>query len=354
MKPTDNSMLLNRRRKFNRFDSSLFIEFRPLKGVASYLLGMTNNISCEGLSFTFQNFALEPGQRLQFKLKQPRTNVMISFLGDIIWQEQKDIKYAAGVKLYDVNKKNKKVMLKVISDSCNIPVNSLLDSNDPGKLLNGTIDTHAESASNIIDNNEQISRISNRHRDKFRWLNRVALILATTFTVLLLYAVIEKFNDSSSKPIAKFIKSMAIDNINKMKDVFKNKNGQLHDRDIQAVNNSVQLQTTESRNSIEVLEENIPSAIKGKEPDIKLPANIKDLTEENKFYIQVASLKDPDIAHGILLELKQDYPAAYIVPHNDFYKVRIPDIKTSEQGYDLIKDIESKFNIKPILVKRVQ
>ena len=36
----------------------------------------------------------------------------------------------------------------------------------------------------------------------------------------------------------------------------------------------------------------------------------------------------------LLSELKQDYPAAYIVPHNDFYKVRIPDIKTSEQGHE--------------------
>jgi hypothetical protein len=57
--------------------------------------------------------------------------------------------------------------------------------------------------------------------------------------------------------------------------------------------------------------------------------NIKDLTEKQKFYIQVAAFKDPDIAHSVLLELKQDYPTAYIFPHNDFYKVRIPDIKTS-------------------------
>jgi len=331
-------MSLNKRRKFNRNDCSLFIEFRPFKGVASYYLGLIKNFSSEGFSFTFQNFTLEPGQRLQFKLKHPRSNLMSSFLGDIIWQEEKAIKYSAGVKFYDVNKKNKKMILKVICDSCNTHVNSLLKRNDTGELLS----------------DELISRIPNKYRNKFSGLYKTALILVTTATVLSLPVVLENFEDGSSKPITEFMKSMAIDNINKMKDVFNNTNSQIHNRDIQTVNNSVQLQTAEKSNSIEVLEENIPSAIKEKEPDIKLPVNIKELTEEHKFYIQVASFKDPDVAHRVLLELKQDYPAAYIFPHNDFYKLRIPDIKTSEQGHELLKDIEKKFNIKSILLKRVQ
>ena len=338
MRPTVNSMLLTRRRKFNRFDGSLFIEFRPLKEVSSYFLGLTKNISCEGFSFTFQNVALEPGQRLQFKLKHPRSNLMLSFLGDVIWHEQKDIKYSAGVKFCDVKKKNKKLILKLISDSCNIPVDSLLNSNDNEKLLS----------------NELISRIPNRYRSKFSGLYKTVLILATTATLLFIPAVLENIDDGSIKPIANSIKSISINNTNKMKDVFENMNSQILSRDIQKIRDSVQLQNAENSNSIEVSEETIPSAIKEKELDIKLPVDIKDLTGENKYYIQVASFKDPDIAYGILSELKQEYPAAYIFPHNDFYKVRIPDIKTSEQGYDLLKDIEMKFNIRPILVEKVQ
>ncbi len=193
-----------------------------------------------------------------------------------------------------------------------------------------------------------------RYRSKFSGLYKTVLILATTATVLFLPIMLENFEDGSSKQITKFIKSIAINYTNKMKDVFKNKNGQIHDRDIQTINNSIQLQTAENNNSIEVLEENIPPTIMEKELEIKSPVHINDLKGENKFYIQVASLKDPDVAHDILLKLKQSYHAAYIAPHNDFYKVRIPDIKTSEQGYQLIKDIEMEFNIKPILVKRVQ
>ena len=301
-------------------------------------MGLTKNFSCEGFSFTFQNFALEPRQKLEFKLRHPRTNSMISFLGDVIWQQQKDIKYSAGVKVCDLNNKNKKIMLKAISDSCNISVNSLLDSNDTVKLLR----------------DELISRKPDRFRSKFRWLYITALILATTATVLFIPAVIANFKDGSSKPITKFIKSMAINNTNKIKDVSQIKNGQISNIDIQTVNNSVQLQADEISNLMEVLEENIPSAIKKKEPDIKLPVTTKDVKEENKFYIQVTAIKDSDDAHGFLSELKQDYPAAYIYAQNDFYKVRIPDIRTSVQGYDLIKDIEMKFDMKPILVKRVQ
>jgi len=229
-------------------------------------------------------------------------------------------------------------MLNIISDSCNVPVNSLFNSNDTGKLLS----------------NDIISRIPNRYRSKFSWLYKTALILATTATVLLLPAVIKNFEDVSSKPLTHFIKSTAMDITNKMKDVFKTKNSQIHNIDIQTVDNSVQLQADEISNVMEVLEENVPSAVKEKEPDIKPPVNITDLTEENKFYIQVASFKNPDIAQDILSDLKQDYPAAYLFPQNDFYKLRIPDIKTSEQGHELLKDIEKKFSIKSILVKKVQ
>jgi len=354
MRSTDNSKLLNRSRAFKRFDGSLFIEFRPLKGVASYFLGMTKDISCEGLSLTFQNVALEPGQRLQFKLKQPQTNTIISFLGDVIWQEQKDSKYSAGIKFCDVKKKNKKIMLKVISDICNIPVKSLLFNNDIEKSLNNSIDKQIAPASDIINTNKPHPRISNRQKSKFSWLYRIIFILTTTSALLFLPSIIENFEDVSSNPITKFIKSMAMDNTKHMNALFTYENGPIHNGNIRTDYNSVQLQPIENITLFEVVEENIPSAIKEKELGIKLPANLMDMAEENEFHIQVASLKDPVIAHGILSELKQDYPAVYLLIQNDFYKVRIPDIKTSEQGYDLLKDIEAKFNIKPILVKRFQ
>jgi hypothetical protein len=344
MTSTDNSLLLNRRRKFKRFDSNLFIEFRPLEGVASYFLGMTKNISCEGFNFTIQKYALEHGQRLEFKLNQPRSNTIISFLGDVIWQEQKGSKYSAGVKFCDVKKKNKKILLKVIADSCNIPFNSLFYSNDSGKLLDDSIIKQVAPASDIIKTKKVNSRISTRQRSKFNWFYRTAFILVTTSALLFLPAIIGNFNGITSKP-------MAMDNNKHTKGLFTDSNGQTHNSNI---TDSVQFNTTENINLVEIVYEDIPLTILEKDPNIKLPENIKDMAEETKFHIQVASLKDPEIAHGILSELKQDYPSTYLFIQNDFYKVRIPDIKTSEQGYDLLKNIETKFNLKPILVKRFQ
>ena len=127
-------MSLKRTRKFKRFDSSFFIEGRPLKGVSSYFLGLTTNISYEGFNFKCQNFALEPRQRLQFKFMHHRTQSIIYFAGDVIWQEQKDMKCSAGVKFCDYKEKIHKIMLEAISDSCNIPVNSLLTKHDTGEL----------------------------------------------------------------------------------------------------------------------------------------------------------------------------------------------------------------------------
>jgi cell division septation protein DedD len=202
--------------------------------------------------------------------------------------------------------------------------------------------------------NDIISRIPNRYRSKFSWLYKTALILALATAVLFMPAVIENFKDGPGKQISKFIKSMSINNTNKMEDVSDNENGQIQNRKFETVSKSIPVQTIENSNSIEVLEENVAITIKEKIPDKTLAVNIQDLTEENKFYIQVASFKDPDIAHDLLSELKQDYPAAYLFTQNDYFKVRIPDIKTSEQGHEMIKEIEMKLFAKPILVKRVQ
>jgi len=298
---------------------------------------MTNNISCDGFNFTFQNLALESGQRLEFKLNQPRTNTIVSFLGDVIWQEHKGSKYSAGVKFCDVKKKNKKVLLKIISESCNIPFNSLYYSHEAEKPSIDNIHNQSAPASDIFDSNKANSRILNRQRNSFGWLYRTIFILATSSAVLFLPAIIENIEDVS-------INSMALDNNKYVMDL---PDDQVHDGTILALNNAGQF-------NVEVVEEDIPLTIPEKDWDLKLSEKIHDVAKPNKFHIQVASLKDSDIAYGILSKLKQDYPSAYLFIQNDFYKVRIPDIRTSDQGYNLLNNIEAKFNIKPILVKRFQ
>ncbi len=204
-------------------------------------MGLTRDISCEGLSFTFQNFALEPGQRLQFKLKHQSSNSMISFLGDVIWQEQRDIKSSAGVKFCDDNKKHKKILLQIISDSCNVPELSLFQSRDTGNGLG----------------KKRISRIRNRYRSTYRGVYIAAVILATTAAVVFLPAVIENLEDKSSKPATTSIQSIERNNADNMHNVSKNKNGLIHNRDNSTVDSSAQLLSAEKSNVIKKSEENI-------------------------------------------------------------------------------------------------
>ena len=353
MRLTDNSTLQNRRRKFNRFDSSLFIEFRPLTGAASYFLGITNNISCDGLRLTFRNVVLEPGEKLQLKLRQPQTNTVISFLGDVIWQEETDSKFSAGIKFCEVKKKNKNILLKAISDCCNIPVKSLSLSSKM-KSLNNFIDEQLPPAPEITAAHKLHSRIFMKERTKLSLLHKTTLVFTVTSAILFLSPIIDNFEHVSSKLIPELIKSKAIDLTRHVHDLLTNTRGQIQNRDMHAYNTAVQPQHIDTSTLFEVVEEDIPPVIIEHEHDITLPDSKKEMTDKNNFYIQIASLKDPDIAYGMLSELKHNYPSAYLFIQNNFYNVRIPNIKTSEQGYDLLKEIESTFGIKPVLVKKFQ
>ena len=71
-----------------------------------------------------------------------------------------------------------------------------------------------------------------------------------------------------------------------------------------------------------------------------------------RYYIQVASFKDPEIGYKTFLKITGSYPDAYLFKHDDFYKIRIPDIHVHADGVALIKEIEERFNIRSMLVTR--
>ena len=56
----------------------------------------------------------------------------------------------------------------------------------------------------------------------------------------------------------------------------------------------------------------------------------------------------------MLEKVKKYYPKAYLVVHNNFNKIRIPDVLTKKQCAIVSKDIEEKFNIKSLLVLKEQ
>ena len=109
-------MELRNRRESDRFKRPLFVQFRQLKGLSAYSLGMTVNISRDGFCFQFQDIELENIENLEFSLNKPQTNQSVQFFGDVMWIQKKDTKCTAGIKFRMTDKKNRKEMLKIISD----------------------------------------------------------------------------------------------------------------------------------------------------------------------------------------------------------------------------------------------
>jgi hypothetical protein len=74
----------------------------------------------------------------------------------------------------------------------------------------------------------------------------------------------------------------------------------------------------------------------------------------DEYYVQVGSSKNHNYAQKMLVKIKKYYPEAFIVVHNNFSKIRIPGVLTKKQGAIVSRDIEKKFNLKPMVVLKKQ
>ena len=92
--------------------------------------------------------------------------------------------------------------------------------------------------------------------------------------------------------------------------------------------------------SSKAIEQEVPAAYR--QPSV-INAN-----DDKTQYIQVGAWRNLDNAHEMLKRLKKYYPDAYVVTGTKLNKVKIP-VKDKTQGNRIIKDIEDKFHIKPML-----
>jgi hypothetical protein len=114
--------MLYKRRKFKRFDIPLIIGIKPNKRTAEYFMGITRNFSCEGFSFELHNFEFEQKENIEFKLKYPKSDLCVSFFGDVVWKKQVNTECLSGIKLRDMEKETENNFIKTISAFGNIPV----------------------------------------------------------------------------------------------------------------------------------------------------------------------------------------------------------------------------------------
>ncbi len=340
-------MLITKRRTYKRFDGTLFIEFRPLSGTASFSLGLTRNFSWEGFSFEYQNFSLEMGENLEFKIKQPRTNQFIGFHGVVIWKQQSEIKYVAGIQFTNMDLAFKQRMMEMISESCHISEESWRLSEHKGSRRIKMRDKNKSQ----LDQTEEISNIPEVPDDgnKQKPIVKMALIAAAGMMVFLIPRLLDNSRENILEQVSESFQSAVhtVDNNPSLPD-------QRDKITEEGSDTSGPLPPADHEKTKELAEgEAIPLGQDNAE-DLKASSSDANITGTAGYHVQVASFKDPDTAFHTFLKIAEDYPEAYLFRQGNFYKIRISNIAAYSQGVILLRDIEEKFKLKSLLVSKTE
>ena len=92
--------MLERRRKFPRFNFAVDVEFRANGDSFS---GMTKNVSRDGISFISQGCSVDVGTPLQFQIKNPQEDATIEACADIAWGKKMGDECHFGILFKDIN-----------------------------------------------------------------------------------------------------------------------------------------------------------------------------------------------------------------------------------------------------------
>ena len=104
----------NKRRQ-NRFESFLIVEFRSSRKHRDYLIGMTRDLSCEGFSMESQCFEHAKGEVLDIRLKHTQCDIVVNVPGEVIWKKQAWYKYIVGIKFREVDEDVRSKFKQLIS-----------------------------------------------------------------------------------------------------------------------------------------------------------------------------------------------------------------------------------------------
>ena len=109
------------KRKLERVDRFLIVEFKQLKKTAAHAVGITKDLSCEGFSIESQSFDFGHGEVLEFILKHPVGDMSVTVLGEVVWKKQGWYKYVAGIKFHEVTEETKSEVARLISALDDMP-----------------------------------------------------------------------------------------------------------------------------------------------------------------------------------------------------------------------------------------
>ena len=102
--------MVHEKRQFKRLDIFHVIEIKSY----SPLLGLIRNFSYQGLTFELDSIDFEQKENIEFKLKYPQGDLIVSFYGDVVWERMDENSFSAGIKLRELDKERKDRLIEIL------------------------------------------------------------------------------------------------------------------------------------------------------------------------------------------------------------------------------------------------
>jgi c-di-GMP-binding flagellar brake protein YcgR len=108
-KELDNPM---ERRKFMRFDIPLNVEFTQPEEASDYYSGITINFSRHGFCFESEGPPLQTLTNVKLRVQIPGKEIFVPITGHIVWTQNLNNRFMAGVQIRDMNREAKSDILE--------------------------------------------------------------------------------------------------------------------------------------------------------------------------------------------------------------------------------------------------
>jgi c-di-GMP-binding flagellar brake protein YcgR len=108
-KELDNPM---ERRKFMRFDIPLNVEFTQPEEASDYYSGITINFSRQGFCFESEGPPLQTFTNVKLRVQIPGKEIFVPITGHIVWTQNLNNRFMAGVQIRDMNREAKSDILE--------------------------------------------------------------------------------------------------------------------------------------------------------------------------------------------------------------------------------------------------
>lgn len=388
-------------RAFKRFDIFSVVECKPLNQLnKSPFYGIMKNFSYGGFSMETQYDRLEPGQQLEFRLKDPHSELLVTEAGEIVWKDKASkFECRMGVKFSDADVENRIKMLEIASVSGGIPVDFFLSEETVENGVANATEEEADAAfsdevreqlrpeavqedieivsSDAIDNHEEpeegkaeeaaveeinedddytLDRETDEGDDDMasyrerpgggkKWIYVVITLIAAAVLGYLLSPIYEKKGDE-------------------LRSQGKAPTETAGKQDIGIITSPVTItdELSSKGNPVEIEEQN--PVLPAEEP-VKPVETVRPVTPPpalspvransgKEYFIQAGAWKNPAYAKEMLTKLKKRYPDTYMIDENGFHKIRIPGIRSETEGNKIIRAIQETFMITPLLVAKKQ